>query len=268
MDSVCASLIANGVSAACYGRWSKKADGPDAALEAFYSGKIQVLMTTGDRACEIDHSTISFVIHYDLPDSLDNYYRDISRVRDSAHKTHCVLLASRSRISKLVNEPVPIVRKKAISSSEYEALLLQRKFQAKALVAYCFHSGCLMSFLLDYLGQHDDSDCGRCCNCVYDSIFKTEPRVLKIIEDAICEIEATFHGDVNCALLIRVLRGGKDKRIRTLGYNKLSCYGKLSNLSRPEVQATIDLLVKHGFASYVHGSPGTLRPTGRSKKAS
>ena len=119
----------------------------------------------------IDKSNVSFVIHYNMPKSLEAYYQEAGRAGRDGENADCVLLFAPADVEtarflienggadQLSEEDAALVRKR-----DYERL--------QAMTGYCKSVDCLRGRLLDYFGQIHPASCGNCSNC--KATYQTE----------------------------------------------------------------------------------------------
>ena len=243
VEKVCESLCESGYPATRY-----HAGLPDEERqqnqEDFIFDRRPIMVATNAFGMGIDKSNVGFVIHYNMPTSLEAYYQEAGRAGRDGEAADCVLLFSQNDLHTASMLIQSSNENEELTEEQRAVILRQNYKRLEQMVSYCKTTGCLRAFILAYFGQPSDARCGNCGNC--RAVFTEEDITVQaqMVLSCVRRVRTYLGYHVGKVMIAKILQGSADKRILDLGLDTLSTYGLLRELPSGRVRDLIDYLIE------------------------
>ena len=245
VEQICELLQSSGFAASRY-HAGLSPDERRQNQEDFICDRCTVMVATNAFGMGIDKSNVSYVIHYNMPKSLEAYYQEAGRAGRDGEPADCILLFAPADV-ETARFLIDNGGSDALSEEE-AALVRQRDMERlQAMVGYCRTAKCLRGYILDYFGQQHADACGSCGNCRAKYRAEDITTHAQMILSCAVRIRDALGYGVGKTLLIQVLRGSRDQRVLQLRLDKLPTYGLLAELPESAVRARVEYLEMEGY---------------------
>jgi ATP-dependent DNA helicase RecQ len=205
--------------------------------ERFIRDSVRIIVATVAFGMGIDKPDVRFVIHYDLPQTLEQYYQETGRAGRDGEKSDCILLYSRGDRAKVQY----FIEKKG---SETERRVARRKLEE--LIEFCESSSCRVRMLLRYFGEELSApSCGTCDNCLEPRRTFDGTEIARTVIACVSQLGAPF----GAGYIADVLRGAKSGKVKARGHTAVPAYGSGKGRTRAQWTEYIGELIRKGYLS-------------------
>ena len=201
VESVCELLCDHGYAATRYHAGLSEAERSENQEDFLYDRKT-VMVATNAFGMGIDKSNVSFVIHYNMPKSIEAYYQEAGRAGRDGAEADCILLFSPGDVQTarfLINNGSDNEEMDAVQREEVRRQDLER---LDAMIGYCKTKSCLRGYILDYFGQKHPAMCGNCGSCKGNFRSVDITREAQIILSCVKRVHDALGYNVGANLLV------------------------------------------------------------------
>ena len=227
----------------------------------FIYDRAQIMIATNAFGMGIDKSNVRFVIHYNMPKSIEAYYQEIGRCSRDGEPGVCLLYYGGQDV---VTNQLFVDNNQENKELDYETreIVLERdRERLRKMTFYCFTNECLRDYILRYFGEYGGNYCGNCSNCLtqFEEVDVTE--IAAVLIGCVQSCRQRYGTNV----ILDTVRGAKTAKIRQYRMDENPHYGELATVPIYKLRQVMNYLMLNEYLAVTNDEYTIVKLTGKSK---
>lgn len=228
----------------------------------FIYDRCQIMVATNAFGMGIDKSNVRYVIHYNMPKSIEAFYQEIGRCSRDGEPGECILFYSGQDVvtnqwfidNNQDNRELDDFTRKIVIERDHERL--------RKMTYYCFTNECLRDYILKYFGEYGSNYCGNCVNCITQ--FETAD-VTEIARNLMGCVSASRQR-YGAGVIVDAVHGANTAKIRQYRLDSNPFYGALASTPVYRLRQVMNYLLLQGYLMATNDGYSIIKLTERSEK--